>query len=740
MVIEDLHWIDALSLELLEQLANALAAHAVAFVLAYRPSQWSMANASRLEALPQFTKIELRELTLAEAGQAVRAKLAQLYPARGGALPAGLVEALMARAQGNPFYMEELLNYLRDRGLDPAALDHIELPDSLHALVLSRIDRLSEGEKNTLRVASVVGRLFRAEWLTGYYPDLGALPAVRASLDALSNLDLTPLDSPEPEWRYLFKHIVTHEVTYESLPFATRARMHEQLASYLEGIDAPVEAIACHYGRSGNTAKKIEFLRKAGEAAQRNFANDAALDHFSSLLALLRDDKEKYRIHLMRGQVAELMGRYGDAEGDYTAALESAGDDLGSKADAQFALAKLGRLRGEYGIALDWLAQAHEARTTLQDTAGLAQGLIEKGLILNRRGEFAQAHATLNEGLALAREAADKPTVALALNSLGNVAFAQGEYDAARACYEESMGLRRAIGERSGIAASLSNLGAVALADDDYAWARPLLEESLSIRRGIGDKWGIATSLTNLGVLAMWQGDYRTARALYEECLAIRREMGDKVGTALSLFNLGNVTLAQGESSTARALNEDCLSLYREMGDKSGIASSLCYLGIAASAGGDFGRARALLEESLSIRQEMEDKSGKARALLGLGLVDLAEGKPDAREHIRASLRLAAGKLGQESSSLIAVAGLALQDGAPLFAARMLGAVQSALAPLTLAVEPAVTLYHAQTLAKINAAVGETAFQAAWEEGSLWSLEEAVQRALEDESYQSRVA
>ena len=238
----------------------------------------------------------------------------------------------------------------------------------------------------------------------------------------------------------------------------------------------------------------------------------------------------------------------------------------------------------------------------------------------------------------------------------------------------------------------------------------------------------------------MWQGDYRTARALYEECLAIRREMGDKVGTALSLFNLGNVTLAQGESSTARALNEDCLSLYREMGDKSGIASSLCYLGIAASAGGDFGRARALLEESLSIRQEMEDKSGKARALLGLGLVDLAEGKPDAREHIRASLRLAAGKLGQESSSLIAVAGLALQDGAPLFAARMLGAVQSALAPLKLAVEPAVTLYHAQTLAKIKAAVGETAFQAAWEEGSLWSLEEAVQRALEDESYQSRVA
>jgi adenylate cyclase len=83
-------------------------------------------------------------------------------------------------------------------------------------------------------VASIVGRLFRAKWLTGYYPELGSFPQVKAALDALESLDITPLDSPEPELAYLFKHIVTHEVTYESLPFATRARLHEQLAVYLE--------------------------------------------------------------------------------------------------------------------------------------------------------------------------------------------------------------------------------------------------------------------------------------------------------------------------------------------------------------------------------------------------------------------------------------------------------------------------------------------------------------------------
>ena len=110
-----------------------------------------------------------------QRGDAVRAKLAQLYPARGGALPAGLVEALMRRAQGNPFYLEELLNYVRDRGLDPSDIQNIELPDSLHTLILSRIDQLSEREKTTLRVASIIGRLFRAAWLAGAMMIVAAL-------------------------------------------------------------------------------------------------------------------------------------------------------------------------------------------------------------------------------------------------------------------------------------------------------------------------------------------------------------------------------------------------------------------------------------------------------------------------------------------------------------------------------------------------------------------------------------
>jgi predicted ATPase len=696
IVIEDLHWVDALSHDLLEGLAKALANYAVCFVLAYRPPQLERLQSPRIEVLEQFTKIELHELTHAEAESAIRAKLAQLYPARGGALPSGLAATLMARAQGNPFYLEELLNYVRDRGLDPADIENIELPDSLHTLILSRIDQLSEQEKTTLRVASIVGRLFRAKWLTGYYPELGAFPQVKAALDVLESLEITPLDSPEPELAYLFKHIVTHEVTYESLPFATRAKLHEQLAVYLENAypeSLPLEALAFHFGRSDNQTKQMEYLRKAGEAAQKNFANDAALDFYGSLLPLLKDDKEKIEIHLKRGQVQELLGNYDEAESDYRAALELGKDDAALKADAQFALGKLNRLRGDYEPALEWLGQAQEARTKLEDKQGLAQALSETGAVLDRQGNYAEAREQLNAGLALAREAGDKLNAALALNNLGNVADMQGDYAAAQGLHEESLSLRREMGDKAGISASLNNLGNVAHSQGDYAAAQALYEESLSLRREMGDKKGIADSLSNLGIVALAQGDYAAARALYKESLSLRREMGNKAGIAISLNNLGNVAYLQGDYTTARASLEECLALCKEMGDKSMMAY----------------------------------------ALLGLGLVDLAEEKPDAREHILDSLRLRqeTGEQLYQTSSLVGVAGLALHEGDATQAAGWLGAVESSLKALDAPMEPELIPFHAQTLAAVQAQLGAAAFQSAWEAGQCMTMEEAVEYAMD---------
>ena len=159
---------------MLEQLAKALAQHAVCFVLAYRPPQLERLQSPSIEALEQFTRIDLSELTQAEAESVIRAKLAQLYPARGGALPSGLVEALIARAQGNPFFIEEALRATIDAGRVYRAAGRWRIregkegewvPSTVQSVVLSRVDRLSPSLVHVLQTAAVIGRACHVELL-----------------------------------------------------------------------------------------------------------------------------------------------------------------------------------------------------------------------------------------------------------------------------------------------------------------------------------------------------------------------------------------------------------------------------------------------------------------------------------------------------------------------------------------------------------------------------------------------
>ena len=136
-----------------------------------------------------------------ESGALIRLKLAQQL---GDTVepPPGLIERISERANGNPFYVEELMNYLRDRGvdpIDPQAWADLELPASLYQLILTRIDQLDEHQKATLKVASVIGRLFRAAMVWGVYPELGGIESIQQDLAGVERmLILRRLTPPSP--------------------------------------------------------------------------------------------------------------------------------------------------------------------------------------------------------------------------------------------------------------------------------------------------------------------------------------------------------------------------------------------------------------------------------------------------------------------------------------------------------------------------------------------------------------
>lgn len=518
LVLEDCHWLDALSHELLEAIGRALGPLPVLLIMAYRPLQLQRLSAPRVAQLPFFRELPLDSLVPEEVEALIRLKLVG-EAAEPEALPAELVALINTRAQGNPFYVEELLNYMRDRGLDPrtpGALAQLELPPSLHSLILSRIDRLSESQKSLIKVASVIGRLFRAALLWGLPSFSGERERVRHELAVLSELELTPLDTPEPELTYLFKHIVTQEVTYESLPYATRAVLHEQIGLLLErganGQGVAVDLLAFHYDRSENLAKRQEYLRRAGVAAQAVYANRAALDYYRRVLPLLAET-EQGDVLFKLGQVLELVGEWDEAAERYETAraLAEAAGDAAAEGHARIARGELLRKRGRYGEASQDYEQARALFVALGDQSGLAR----------------------------------------VISCAGSLAFQQGDVGTARALFEECVNIRRRLGVPFDTARALSNLGIVSRAQGNYQLALELYNESMQIQRMLNNRWAIAATLTNIAYLARAQGDHQLCQTSCEEALAIQLEVGDSWAVANTLHALGTVLRDQGNYAGA---------------------------------------------------------------------------------------------------------------------------------------------------------------------------------------------
>jgi predicted ATPase/class 3 adenylate cyclase len=596
LVLEDCHWLDPLSHDLLEVIGRAIVDVPVLMVLAYRPPQLDRHLAPRVRQFFHFTQISLTDLPTDEIEQLVAFKLAQIYGEQ-ARVPQALIEKISQRTEGNPFYIEELLNYLHDRGIDPQqpeALAQIDLPDSLYSLILSRIDQLSESQKTLLKVASVIGRLFRAAMLWGVYNQFGDWEWIPSDLEALSALDLTPLDTPEPELVYLFKHILTQEVAYETLSFATRALLHDQIGQYIEntsadGLDQYIDLLAFHFERSENLPKKREYLLKAAEAAQADFANAAAITYYQRVLHLLPEDQRVLGL-LKLGQVFELVGEWENAEEINREAerLASLINDAQSHAQAQRALGWLLRKRGEYSAAEEQLMHAREGYQNLRESAGVSTVLADIGEIYRLQGKFTEARAYYDESLSLAASITD-PRVrqtarAHALKGAGTVATWQGDYDTARALNEESLALRRELGDTPGVATLLNNLGIIARFQRDLRDARQMNEESLALFREMGDRWAVGQLLNNQACVASDQGEYGEARRLLEESLMIRRQLGDKAGLALSLNTLADVVLDEGAFADARPLLDESLEISRDLGDQTAIAYLIeDYGGLAAA-------------------------------------------------------------------------------------------------------------------------------------------------------------
>jgi class 3 adenylate cyclase/tetratricopeptide (TPR) repeat protein len=660
IVFEDVHWIDAISLEMLNYVAHRISGYPILLIAIHRPT----IELTEWQTSPYYYEVNLTDLPAEDALNLIEIKLgmSQLTPR--------LREiALRGEMHVNPFFVEEVINSLIDHGyLVPREtgegydlvgdLSRANIPDSIHTLVMSRIDRLDESSKLTVKVASVIGRTFKYRTLSGAYPVQITADRLRANLERLSTLDLTPLDRPAPDWEYIFKHVTTQEVAYESLLYSDRRELHRRVAIYLEQSHADslpeyYELLAHHYSHSSLKEKGWEYLILAGDKAREKYANEAAIAHYKRALSIEIDRADAYRAHTALGDVYRLIGQYDKARESYQAALDAASPESLVIADIKRKIATVWSLQGRYDEAKVYLdeAQAYldEAQASLDATQ---QRLLVMAKIYNDRVWLALQRADLDEALRFSRQALSianelppgettQRIKAAAQHSQGSAYLRMGDFASASVSYQECIDTERTIGNLEGMSRTYNNLAAVYWSQGDFDSAADYIRKSLEIHLRVGKTYGTAMCYNNLGVIAFAQGDRDAAIEHYEKSLAIRKEIGDLLGIADVHTNLGEVYHALGKNAQAREQLEEAERIFSEIGNKAALADVHKLRTEVELESDNVESAREHGQALLEIAREVENREYEGVAHRMMGQIHRhAEAAEESRQHLQQSIEI----------------------------------------------------------------------------------------------------
>lgn len=425
ILIEDAHWLDSVSWSLLVRLIGV--PEPLLVVLALRPiGEQAPPEVLGILGAPVTHRISLSPL----GGDDVETLIGQRLGVR--SIPAALARVIRERAEGNPFFSEELAYALRDRGLivvregrcdvapDSPDLRELDFPDTVEGVVTSRIDRLSSSEQTVLKVASVIGRTFSSSALRAVHPIPEQLARLDDDLATLARLDLTPVDDAEGGPGFRFKHAITHDVAYNLMLFAQRRQLHRAVGEHLEGgaeaTGPHLSLLAHHWNEAADddeapadvSAKAIDYLGRASQEAFAAYANVETAAHLQKQLRLLgrqpetmaRDQSELGAQTMLAFSMVQLRG-YGDADVERSylraQALSDQVEDFGPLAFILYGLFSFYASRGEYepadAIAGRLLALAERTG----DQATLSVGHQSRAIVRLLRGDLA---AALDDGRA----------------------------------------------------------------------------------------------------------------------------------------------------------------------------------------------------------------------------------------------------------------------------------------------------------------------------------------------------
>jgi adenylate cyclase len=628
ILVEDLHWADTASVDLLRHLVDHLADRPLMLLLSHRPD-------TRPPLVGRAAQSVIRVAPLSP--DETRALVASLFGASGDVLE-HLQEFIATRAGGNPFFVEEIVRSLvgkgvivrrGDRWTCAAACEAVDIPPTLHGLLLSRVDRLPADARWLLQEAAVLGAVFDEALLRA----VATVPGIfEETLDRLVEADLVQAVGRWHEGsRYRFTHALVHEVVYQNLLLSRRSDIHERVGRALEDAAgshparlSDLEALGHHWSLSADKLRGARYLVAAGDWARAVYANDDAIRHYERALQTLAgcpgcdDDARTARERL--ADLLGLTGRRADALGHYETVRKES-ERAGDRVAAARVQRKIGALHWEAGDrerAGACFATGLELLGDDGDPIERAHLFQEMGRLAFRAGDNAGAIAWAERALAEAtheEEAATGPERtreaaamrAQAYNTLGVALARTGRLTEAVQQIERSIELAEARELLQAACRGYTNLGVLYSSLDPRRSIETCLR-GLETAKKVGDLGFQSRLYANLAVAYCALTDRCEAEGVEaaQTAIDLDRRLGLLDHLAVPLIVLAQIHQCHGERSQAFAMYEEALGLAEQVGEPQLLFP--CYDGLATlylDAGN-----QAMAETYLAKAQEVCERAG----------------------------------------------------------------------------------------------------------------------------------
>jgi tetratricopeptide (TPR) repeat protein len=653
LVCEDLHWLDTETQALLDSLVESLPMAPILLLVTYRP-EYQHGWGSKT----YYTQLRLDSLPPASADEFLHALLGD----DSSLLP--LKSLLIARTEGNPFFLEEGVRTLVETGVlggEPGAyrlarpLDGLQVPATVQAVLAARIDRLPLEEKRLLQTAAVVG----------IEVPLPLLQAIAELPEATLHRGLAHLQASEflyetrlfPEPEYTFKHALTHEVAYGSLLLERRRVLHARLVAVHEVL-APdraaeqVDRLAHHALRGEVWDKAVNYCQQAGARAWDRAALREAVAAFEQALQALSHLPEDGDTRGLALELRLALGRPLGALGEHGRRLALLGEAevlaraLDDRARLGWVLAQMAgqlRLMVDHDGAIVAGQQALKLADDLSDSAVQVLASYTLGQTYVAIGDFGRAAELLRWSVEVADRVSGTPSTESRIRSrawLARTLSALGEFAEGRRHGEEALRLATLEGQGDAPIAVHSYLGDLYLAKGDLEHAIRVLDQGLALCRASGNRNILRPITASLGSAYALQGHLAEGRALLEEGLSEVIRTGGLQGQSHCVAWLSEVCRLAGHDEEAWQHARQALDLARQLKTRGEEAFALHQLGVvhAHTDPPDVAQAEAHYQQALALAEELGMRPLQTHCHLGLGTLYRTSGR---REEARTELSTA---------------------------------------------------------------------------------------------------